>query len=170
MVRSDDKVHCSEETLLIIFLLLWEFFTWAIADGFFTGDWVTASLLKSPGLFSVFWPILVKPLSEWSLICPLISKSSSPFTNLSGSFQLHQLPLISSSLSCSITSSAHQQGPNVYPPFHFLLILLFGLPGRQTPQFSRFSFLFFSFFFTITQSDRLAEIKWSVYISKSQRS
>ena len=23
----------------------------------FTGDWVTASLLKSPGLFSVFWPL-----------------------------------------------------------------------------------------------------------------
>ena len=29
-----------------------------LADDFFAKNWVTASLLKSVGLFSVFWPIL----------------------------------------------------------------------------------------------------------------
>ena len=32
----------------------------------FTGDWVTASLLKSPGLFSVFWPSSIVLLFGWS--------------------------------------------------------------------------------------------------------
>ena len=44
-----------------------------------TGVWVTASLFKCPGLFSVFWLILML-LSGWSELV-LISKSSSNFTN-----------------------------------------------------------------------------------------
>ena len=32
----------------------------------FTGDWVTANLLKSPGLFSVFWPFSIMLLFGWS--------------------------------------------------------------------------------------------------------
>ena len=32
----------------------------------FTGVWVTASLFKSPGLFSVFWPISIIQLFQWS--------------------------------------------------------------------------------------------------------
>ena len=32
----------------------------------FTGDWVTASLLKFPGLFSVFWPFSIMLLFGWS--------------------------------------------------------------------------------------------------------
>ena len=32
----------------------------------FTGDWVTASPLKSPGLFSVFWPFSIMQLFGWS--------------------------------------------------------------------------------------------------------
>ena len=44
----------------------------------FTWVWVTASLLKYSGLFSVFRPILV----IWMVsTCPLSSKTSSPFTN-----------------------------------------------------------------------------------------
>ena len=39
---------------------------------------MTTSLLKFPGLFPVFWLILMRLLSGWS---SLISKSSSPFTN-----------------------------------------------------------------------------------------
>ena len=41
--------------LMVLLLRIWEFFhtnRW-----FLTGVWVTASLLKSPGLFSVFWLI-----------------------------------------------------------------------------------------------------------------
>ena len=33
--------------------------------GSFTGVWVTANLLKSPGLFSVFWSILIMLLFGW---------------------------------------------------------------------------------------------------------
>ena len=43
--------------LLLLLLLLWGYFKPALAYGFPAGVWVTASLLKSPGLFSVFWPI-----------------------------------------------------------------------------------------------------------------
>ena len=32
----------------------------------FTGDWLTASFLKSPGLFSVFWPFSIILLFGWS--------------------------------------------------------------------------------------------------------
>ena len=35
---------------------------------FFTGVWVTASLIKSPGLFLVFWPFSIMLLFEWSLL------------------------------------------------------------------------------------------------------
>ena len=35
---------------------------------FFTGVWVTASFLKSLGLFSVFWPILIMLESWWFLL------------------------------------------------------------------------------------------------------
>ena len=41
--------------IIIIIIYSLEFFTSALGDSFFTGVWVTASLLKSPGLFSVFW-------------------------------------------------------------------------------------------------------------------
>ena len=41
----------------------------------FTGDWVTANLLKSPGLFSVFWPFLIMLLFGG---CPLGRQLSNP--------------------------------------------------------------------------------------------
>ena len=38
----------------------------------FTEDWVTASLLKSPGLFSVFWPSSIMLTFWWSpLVCQI---------------------------------------------------------------------------------------------------
>ena len=47
----------------------------SISRWFFTGVWVTASLLKSPGLFSVFWPFSIMLSFGWSppihqLLCP----------------------------------------------------------------------------------------------------
>ena len=41
--------------IIIIILLIWVFFTPALADGFPLESWEKASLLKSSGLFSVFW-------------------------------------------------------------------------------------------------------------------
>ena len=48
---------------------------------FFTEVWVTASLLKSPGLFLVFWQFSTMLSFGWSPLCPPTSKSSSPFSN-----------------------------------------------------------------------------------------
>ena len=50
--------------------------------------------------------------------------------------------------------------------FRFLLILHYGLPERLSTLFGSFSFFFF--LLSISRSGRLAEIRWSVCISKSQ--
>ena len=44
---------------------LLRFFHTSVSSWFFSGIWVTACLLKSPGLFSVFWQILIMLLSGW---------------------------------------------------------------------------------------------------------
>ena len=56
-------------------------------------------------------------------------------------------------------------GPGTYLYFRLFSIYSMVRKGRQSPLFCRFSFLFL----TITRSGRLAEIRWSVCISKSQR-
>ena len=43
--------------IIIIIILLFEFFPPVLTGGFLTGVWVTASLLKFPGIFLVFWSI-----------------------------------------------------------------------------------------------------------------
>ena len=48
------------------YFLLIRIFHISVSWWSFTGDWVTASLLKSPGLFSVFWPFSIKQLFGWS--------------------------------------------------------------------------------------------------------
>ena len=95
--------------------------------------------------------------------CPLISKSPSPSTNHLR-FQVCQLQLVSALPSCSISSSAFYQGPDIYLSFHFLLILLCGLPREQSPLFGRF----FIFWLTITRSGHLAEIWSSVCICREE--
>ena len=47
-----------DEFIIIIILLICEFFDSSVTWWSSTGVWVTTSLFKSPGLFSVFWPIL----------------------------------------------------------------------------------------------------------------
>ena len=49
--------------LLLLLLLFIRVFHISVSWWSFTGDWVTASLLKSPGLFSVFWPFSIMLLS-----------------------------------------------------------------------------------------------------------
>ena len=48
--------------IIIIIIIIYSigFFQLSISWWFFTRVWVAASLLKSPGLFLVFWPISVK--------------------------------------------------------------------------------------------------------------
>ena len=45
--------------LLLLLLLFIRVFHISVSWWFFTGVWVTASLLKPPGLFSVFWPFSI---------------------------------------------------------------------------------------------------------------
>ena len=45
--------------LLLLLFIPWEFFHISVSWWSFTGVWVTASLLKSPGLFSIFWLISI---------------------------------------------------------------------------------------------------------------
>ena len=47
----------------------------SVSRWFFTGVWVTAILLKSPGLFSVFWPFSIMLSFGWS---PLVRQLPSP--------------------------------------------------------------------------------------------
>ena len=51
----------------------------SVSRWFFTGVWVTASLLKSPGLFLVFWPFSTMLSFEWS---PLIRQLPRPLVPL----------------------------------------------------------------------------------------
>ena len=56
----DHYFSCSV-IIIIIIISIYSFRVFHISINwwFFTGVWVTASLLKSPGLFSVFWPFSV---------------------------------------------------------------------------------------------------------------
>ena len=94
---------------------------------------------------------------------PVISKSTSPCTN-----PLVTLPRAPITIGITVTFMFHSffffpwQGPS----FRFLWILFYALPGEQSPQFGKFSF----FLLNITRSGCLAEIRWSVCMSKSKSS
>ena len=64
--------------------------------------WVTASLLKSPGLFSVFWPILIMLLFGWSLLVFLFPIPPASLPILWWLYRVHRLHLASLFLSCSV--------------------------------------------------------------------
>ena len=49
----------SDKVQIIIIITPLRVFPTSISWWFSTGVWVTASFLKSPGLFSEFWPILI---------------------------------------------------------------------------------------------------------------
>ena len=54
--------------LWLLLLLLFEFIYTSISRCFLIGVWVTTSLLKFRGLFSVFWSISVMLLSGWFIL------------------------------------------------------------------------------------------------------
>ena len=57
---------CAYTFCLLLLLLLIRVFHISVSWWSFTGVWVAASLLKSPGLFSVFWPFSIMLLFGWS--------------------------------------------------------------------------------------------------------
>ena len=64
--QVDHLLHPVVSSLYYYYLLLIRVFHLSVSWWSFTGDWVTASLLKSPGLFSVFWPFSIMLLFGWS--------------------------------------------------------------------------------------------------------
>ena len=121
-----------------------------------------ACLLKSPGFFSVFWPISTLLYLGWFPLIFLFSSPPLPVPILWWLYRVHQLQLIFLSLLCSIaffSSLARSR----YLSLCFLSFK-FTLWSATMAKFTVWQV--FSFFFTITRSGHLAEIRWSVCISK----
>ena len=102
---------------------------------FSTGIWVTVSLLKNPGFFLVFKPILIMLSFRWSLLLWWV-------------YRARQLPLVSQSLSCLIVRLFFSSLTRSRYLFLFRLpsVLPCGQPEQQSLLIGRFSF-FFSFFY-----------------------
>ena len=54
--------------MFLLLLIIIRAFHISVSRWFFTGVWVTASLLKSPRLFLVFWPFSTMLSFRWSLL------------------------------------------------------------------------------------------------------
>ena len=74
---------CPEDGFLAYMLNIYYYYYYSlirafhisVSRWFFTGVWVIASLLKSPGLFSVFWPFSIMLSFGWS---PLVRQLPNP--------------------------------------------------------------------------------------------
>ena len=131
-------------------------FHWSLSDS------------KSPQVSKTLLSILADPNDAivWMVSTrPLFSNSSSPFTN-----PLVTIPSAPNTIGITVIFMSHifsvlKQGLGTYLSFCFLSILHCDLPGRKLHNSAG------SFFFllTITRSGRLVEIRWSDYISKSQK-
>ena len=106
---------------------------------FSTGVWVTANLLKFPGLFSVSWPISTRP--HYFQVLQSLYKSFGGCTecdNYNGYNRHFHVPHFF-------------QFPSNGQVLIFLFVLFCSQPRQQTLQFSKFSF-----FLIIIRSGRLA--------------
>ena len=117
--------------------------------------WVTTSVLNSPGLL-VFLAYLIDIVLMVST-CLHISRSSSPCNN--PLVTVPRAPItIGIAVNFMFLSFFSSRARSIYLSFFSLFkkISVCGLPGRQSPLFSRLSFLW-----TITWSGRLVVIRWS---------
>ena len=124
----------------------------------FTGVWVTTSLLKFPGLFSVFWPISNSVVVLMVPTHPLISKSTSSCTNTLVTLPREQIiiMIVTFMFHSFFNSLAKSRYLSLFShSFNFTL---------QSPQFCNFSY----FLLIIIRSGCLAEIWLSFCILKSQ--
>ena len=97
---------------------------------------------------------------------PPTSKSSSFFNN-----PLITVPKVPITIGIIVTFMFHSffnslAKRGTYPSFRILSVLFCGQPGQQSPQFGNFSFLLL---LIIIRYGLLAEIRWSVCMSKSHR-
>ena len=154
--------------IIIIIIIIYSFRVFHISVSWwsFTGVWVKASLLQSPGLFSLFWPFYNAVV--WMVSTrPPTSKFSSPFNN----------PFV------TVSKAAITIGIIIIFMFHSFFNSLarakclsffshsfsFILWSAGTAKSAFLQVLFFLLLITI-RSGLLAEIRWSVCISKSQKS
>ena len=101
MFKSHRNLY--ESLLLFYSFAFFFFFFFFLLSGWFSpGIWVTASLIKSPRLFSVFWPISTILLFELTQLVFLFPNHPVPVPILWWLYQALQLQSISLSLSCSI--------------------------------------------------------------------
>ena len=128
--------------LLLIIFIISRFVQTGVSRWFFTRVSVRAILLKSPELFSVFWPIsamLQFGLSPFILLfpCPLVLL---PILCVI----LPRAPII---IGITVTFIFHSffsnplKSPGTYLSFRFLSILLYDQPGQQSWQFGKFPLL-----------------------------
>ena len=142
--------------LIVHLLLLIRVFHIIVSWWFFTGDWVTASFLKSPGLFSVFWLFSVMLLFGWSplgrqllnILAPLVTVSKAPITiGIIVTFMFHSffnslarsryLSLFSHSFIFTLWSAGTAKSTILQIFFFLLIIIRSGLWAESHPE--RFS-------------------------------
>ena len=127
---------------------------------FFIGVRESASLLKSPGLFWIFWTMKIMLLVGWS---PLVFWFPSPPAPIPIPWWLYweqQSQLVSPSLSCSIVFFQFSSKVQAFI-FFFRLPSVYLVVSRTAKSTIR-QVLFF--LLTISRSGRLAGIRWSVCI------
>ena len=150
-------------TLLSIIIYSFSNFSPPVLADFFSLDFERH---KSPQLSRTLLIILsdLNHAAVWMVTTrPLISKSSSPRTNLWWLNQDHQLQLVSPSFSCS-TIFFQFSGKVEVLIFLFIFFQFYYVVNRDCKvHYSASPF----FLLTVTRSGCLAEIKWSVCISKS---
>ena len=138
--------------VIIIIIIILRVFHSSVSRWFSTEIWETASLLESPGLLFVFWPILIILKSRWS---PLVLSFPSPPVSLSilgdctertnyNMYHRHfHVPVL-------------KQGPGPYLYNHYchyyicththththIYIYIFKI-GRSTKRFAFFEFIYF---------------------------
>ena len=143
------------------FLLFWECFTPALADGFsqeFKWQQVAMTLLNILANFNnaVIWIISV--LLLFSL--PVHLRFFSGFSHM------HQQPFVSPSYSCFILFLGFLGSLGNYLFFQILLFSLYGVPEQQNPLCGRSSFMLLLFLLNIARSGHLAEIMWGFFYLK----
>ena len=131
----------SHGTAILLFLLFYSFrvFHTSVSWWSSTGICVTGSLLKFPGVFSVFWPFSIMQYFGWSRLVLLFPSPPVLVTIVWWIYQEHQLQLVWHSLSCStVFFSLPLEGQGTYNSFSFFSVLLYGLLIEQSPQVCKF--------------------------------
>ena len=137
VVRWKRKIHKITSffscLLWLLFHSLWVFHA-KVRRWSFSGVWVTVSLLRSPGHFSVFWPTSKRTV--WLL--PLISNSFCLLSRFWGT--VPSAPTTTSTAVNLIFHSFQFSSKAQEIVYLFAFFSPSGLPERQNPQNRKFSF------------------------------